>query len=223
MTPKPLPEEERAGAYLLQAARKINVKADEKQLKLPADYTFPRSALSPGKVIFSHKRHVSMGTEACTNCHPKTYPMLSPGPSDKSFHTEKMYGCSVCHDGVRTFSTDSECKLCHGQKPSGKPAVPDDFLIPSGSNGVGPVRITHAKHMAVSGSKCLDCHPRPFLMTKPGSTFGKIKDFTKRMAEGHQCARCHNGKAAFAMYADCTRCHVSIGRKRAEALAPRGL
>ena len=211
MSPKPRPDEERAGAFLLAAVRKIDVTNGDMGLKLPPDYKFRQSGLSPGKVVFSHDRHVARGAEACTNCHPKIYPMIRPGPSRKSFHASRMYGCATCHDGVRAFSTDRECAYCHGPRPDGKPSVPKDFLIPSGSNGIASVRFSHARHMVDNGSRCSDCHPRPFEMTKPGSTFRKIGDFTKRMELGHQCVKCHNGKNAFAVSADCTRCHLRKG------------
>ncbi|MCL5104594.1 MAG: Ni/Fe-hydrogenase cytochrome b subunit [Armatimonadetes bacterium] len=207
MTPKPRPEEEQASAFLQAAVRKINVNGDS-QLKLPVDYAFSQSALSPGKVVFSHERHVALGEEACTNCHPRIYPMISPGFSRKSFHTEKMYGCVRCHDGVRTFSTDRECAICHGHKPSGRPALPENFLITSGSNGIGSVWFSHGRHMLKLGSRCSDCHPRPFEMTRAGMTLIKISNVAKRMELGHHCAKCHDGKKAFSISKDCTLCHI---------------
>lgn len=208
MTPKSLPDDQQTTAFLQATMRKIEVKGGDAGLRLPADYSFPRSSLSPGQVVFSHNRHVNFGAEACTNCHPSVYPMMRPSASQESFHENRMYGCATCHDGVRTFSVDRECALCHGQKPGGEPRVPEDFLIPSMSNGVGPVRFSHTKHMASRDVRCSDCHPRPCRMAEPGSSFKGIRDLEKRMEEGHLCAKCHNGEKAPALSGDCALCHV---------------
>lgn len=212
LRPKPGPEEEQAGVFLQEAMHKLSVGTTSAGLKLPADYTFSQSPLSPGRVVFSHKRHVTRSAGACRKCHPGLYPMTIPGKSRKSFHEGPMYGCVKCHDGVRAFSADRQCSLCHGRGPGGRPAMPQDFLIPSGSNAIRPVRFSHRKHMLSTGSRCVDCHPRPFEMTKPGSTFADIPSFAERMAQGHhQCSKCHNGTKAFSVPSDCTRCHLPAG------------
>lgn len=83
-------------------------------LRLPADYTFPKNSLSPGKVVFSHTRHVQLGSQACTNCHPDLYPMSRPTKKIGKFHgTARMHGCAACHDGKSAFSVDRDCAGCH--------------------------------------------------------------------------------------------------------------
>ncbi len=219
MQPKPHPEDEQASLFLSAAVRKIDVNNGEAKLKLPPEYAFPMSSLSPGKVVFSHERHVAWGAEACTNCHPRIYPMISPGASQKSFHTERMYGCVKCHDGVRTFSADRECAICHGKRSGGKPSMPENFIIASGSNGIGSVRFSHDRHMKKFGARCLDCHPKPFEMTKSGLTLKKVATVEKRMELGHQCSKCHDGKNAFSISTDCMNCHLPKNSEGAIAAA----
>lgn len=209
MSPKPNPEEEQAAAYLAVTARKLPVDdARARQLKLPEDYKFEKSDLSPGAVVFSHDRHVAHGAEACTNCHPKLYPMTRPD-GKTPFHTsERMYGCAGCHDGIRAFSTDRECGMCHGGDKE-FPSVPEDFIIPSRSNGVGSVPLSHRQHVIEARARCTDCHPQPFDMVAPGASFGKITDLNERMELGHGCVKCHDGVKSFSITGDCTRCHSS--------------
>lgn len=210
-SPKPRPEDERASAFLASSTRKLDLADRTTDLKLPGEYTFKMGSLSSGKVIFSHKRHVAHGDEACTNCHPKLYPMQRPGSDAAKFHgNERMYGCASCHNGMRAFDVERECALCHGGD-GGKVAVPDDFLIASHSNGVGPVEFSPKSHVLRALAKCSDCHPKPYEMAAPGTTFGKIRDLSKRMERGHACAKCHDGHKTFSVGPDCTRCHIERG------------
>jgi c(7)-type cytochrome triheme protein len=203
-------EDETASVFLTQFPRKLAVSnAEGAALRLPPDYNFRSENLSPGAVTFSHTRHVARGSEACTNCHPKLYPMRRPGRQKANFHIDRrMYGCEACHNGVRAFSVDRECGLCHGQRPNGKPAVPVDFRIPSRTNGIGPVNFSHKRHTLDAGSRCSDCHPKPYGMSQPGATFASISALDTRMAKGHECQKCHNGLKAFAISTDCKRCHA---------------
>ncbi|MBI2842285.1 MAG: Ni/Fe-hydrogenase cytochrome b subunit [Armatimonadetes bacterium] len=208
VTPKPPAEDELSAAFPAGASRKLDMAEHQVGLKLPHDYAFPKGELSPGKVIFSHDRHVAHGDEACTNCHPKLYPMSSPKDGTAKFHSdERMYGCARCHDGIRAFAVGRECALCHGGD-EGKPSLPEDFVIASRSSGVGSVRFSHKNHVLKAFSKCSDCHPRPYEMVAPGTTFGKIDDLSKRMEKGHECAKCHDSRKAFGISADCTKCHA---------------
>ena len=210
MARRPHPDGDQATGFLAAASRKLELEGKSNELKLPPDYVFPQEALSPGPVSFSHDRHVVRGAEACTNCHPKLYPMARPGTARGNFHNRRMYGCASCHDGIRAFAVDRECALCHGRE-RGVPSVPEDFVIPAGSNGVGSVSFSHRRHVLRARAKCSDCHPRPYEMVKPGSTFGKIRDLGKRMEHGHRCEKCHDERKAFGISADCTRCHQERG------------
>lgn len=207
VSPKPNPAEDQASDFLAATARKLPISVATDQLRLPPNYIFEQKSLSPGAVVFNHQRHVGHGAEACTNCHPRLYPMARPGSTKASFHSnERMYGCANCHDGIRAFSIDRECGLCHGGD-KGKPRVPEDFVIPSQSNGVGSVPLSHRQHVLEARARCSDCHPNPFDMVKPGVSFGRIKDLNERMRLGHGCTKCHNGTNAFSITGDCTRCH----------------
>lgn len=55
-----------------------------------------------------------------------------------------------------------------------------------------------------AGLTCKDCHnPEVF----PKMRKGAVKITMQEMYAGKYCGRCHNGKRAFAIYDNCTRCH----------------
>lgn len=66
----------------------------------------------------------------------------------------------------------------------------------------GSVTFSHDLHVADVGLSCTQCHDRPYVT--------KQKDKRVTMAEmrkGKSCGACHNEKKAFAVKADCNRCH----------------
>ena len=90
------------------------------QAKPPADMTFEGAKDSPGKVTFSHEKHVKEGLK-CTSCHVKIFKMKK-GTSG-ALTMEKMKAgeqCGACHtgkpvEGKTTFSVSeaSNCDKCH--------------------------------------------------------------------------------------------------------------
>ncbi len=85
--------------------------------KLPADYTFPQSDQSPGKVTFRHSSHVDEAKPMCTRCHPTIWKILEKGKPAKPTamkHREFERGklCGTCHNDKTAFGL-TECDTCH--------------------------------------------------------------------------------------------------------------
>ena len=64
---------------------------------------------------------------------------------------------------------------------------------------VGKVEFSHSFH----GAGCNNCHPKLFIK-KNNSNHVTMK----AMEKGKSCGGCHNGKKAFTVTANCTRCHA---------------
>jgi c(7)-type cytochrome triheme protein len=80
-------------------------------------------------------------------------------------------------------------------------AVPTGGIITLKNSG-GDVVFNHAQHSSVVGQKCTACHDKLFTNVK------KHKKVTmKEMQKGKSCGACHNGKTAFSVKGDCSRCH----------------
>ncbi len=61
-----------------------------------------------------------------------------------------------------------------------------------------------------AGLTCSDCHnPEVFPKMKQGT----IKITMSDLYAGKYCGRCHNGKKAFEIKDNCTRCHHKAGAK----------
>ena len=86
-------------------------------LSLPADFTFPTAAESPGAVVFSHGDHVDTSAPNCAICHDKSWSLVSPGqPLTGSITHDRVHGkelCGACHDGERAFGVADDCSGCH--------------------------------------------------------------------------------------------------------------
>jgi c(7)-type cytochrome triheme protein len=90
------------------------------QMKTPADMTFEGGKESPGKVTFSHEKHVAAGNK-CTSCHVKVFKMKKgqTGP----LTMEKMKAgeqCGACHNGKPmegktpfAVADTANCEKCH--------------------------------------------------------------------------------------------------------------
>jgi len=91
------------------------------QVKSPADMTFEGAKDSPGKVTFSHEKHVKEGLK-CTSCHVKVFKMKKgqTGP----LTMEKMKAgeqCGACHNGKTVVegktpfavADQGKCEKCH--------------------------------------------------------------------------------------------------------------
>lgn len=61
-----------------------------------------------------------------------------------------------------------------------------------------------------AGLTCSDCHnPNMFPKMKRGT----VKITMNDLYAGKYCGRCHNGKKAFLIKSNCTRCHHKAARK----------
>ncbi len=144
-----------------------------------------------GKVIFSHKKHLSKksqrGTPAfsCGTCH-------TAGKSKKHYTMADMYkgqSCGACHNGKQAFDAH-ECSKCHQVKE-----------VVYQVKETGPTHFSHKQHLA-KVKDCSACHTKLY---KTG------KNPTVTMAEmnkGKSCGACHNGKRAFGVD-KCSKCHRS--------------
>lgn len=86
--------------------------------KLPADYTFPQTGDSPGKVTFRHGSHVDEAKPNCLACHPRPFKILEKGKSAEKLEWkhgvfEKGKLCGKCHDGKLAFAMTDSCDSCH--------------------------------------------------------------------------------------------------------------
>ena len=90
------------------------------QVKPPADMTLEGAKDSPGKVTFSHEKHMKEGLK-CTSCHVKVFKMkkgqTGPLTMDKMKAGEQ---CGACHtgkpmEGKTPFAVadTANCEKCH--------------------------------------------------------------------------------------------------------------
>jgi len=114
----------RMGAFSLTISFALGLMAASPglaQVKPPADMTFDGAKDSPGKVTFSHEKHMKEGLK-CISCHVKIFKMKKgqTGP----FTMEKMKAgeqCGACHDGktvvegkaLFSVSDQAKCEKCH--------------------------------------------------------------------------------------------------------------
>ena len=73
--------------------------------------------------------------------------------------------------------------------------------IPIKNKG-GEVLFRHGLHVDDAGIACQACHPDPFLSVKQH----KMATM-KEMQQGKSCGACHDGKKAFSVKGDCSKCH----------------
>lgn len=68
-----------------------------------------------GKVIFVGKTHADRGL-MCRDCHPKIFPMKTPGAKESAkitLESHKSGYCFICHDGNKVFAASGNCSRCH--------------------------------------------------------------------------------------------------------------
>jgi c(7)-type cytochrome triheme protein len=61
---------------------------------------------------------------------------------------------------------------------------------------------SHAAHVEGMGQKCQECHPKLYTNAKQHKAVTM-----KAMQKGKSCGACHDGKKAFSVKSDCTKCH----------------
>jgi c(7)-type cytochrome triheme protein len=109
-----------AGAVAAQPPLVAPVVAHD--LKLPAAYTFPPAADSPGPVVFDHETHVAAlegeeGRPVCARCHESLFRLGAAGtPVAGALSQERIHEgdlCASCHDGEHAFAVADDCANCH--------------------------------------------------------------------------------------------------------------
>jgi c(7)-type cytochrome triheme protein len=150
-------------------------------------------------VVFSHELHLKKYNNNCRICHDAIFNLRN-----KKHYTmaemEKTKSCGACHSGMKAFSVASEkdCSRCHAGKPRD---------IQYAVKGLGTATFSHAVHIVKTGGACKGCHNGKVIT-------GKEKAVTMaEMEKGRTCGSCHNGKRAFAVTANCDRCHKGLKPK----------
>jgi c(7)-type cytochrome triheme protein len=69
-------------------------------------------------------------------------------------------------------------------------------------NKGGAVLFSHDAHVAGMGLTCTQCHDKLYTNARQH----KIVSM-KEMQKSKSCGACHNGKTAFSVQGDCTKCH----------------
>lgn len=85
------------------------------QPKGPADFTFDQGKDSPGKVTFSHEKHLSKQLK-CTDCHTKIFKMKrGTTPDFTKVKMKQGQNCGTCHNGQKAFGVNDQasCVKCH--------------------------------------------------------------------------------------------------------------
>ncbi len=88
---------------------------------------------------------------------------------------------------------------------------PDDLIL-SVPNGSVKAVFSHKKHTQRERLRCIECHPKVFIM-KAGKNVIKGGDLTMaEMKKGKYCGNCHNGHKAFSVDSidSCKRCHPKL-------------
>lgn len=137
-----------------------------------------------GRTIFSHTAHNTLFK--CTDCHNGIF---IPGKTSKRHsmaEMEKGKSCGACHDGKTAFGVKDACVKCH--------------IVKTIQFRPGSAVFPHDTHIAAYG--CKDCHPTLFT---PGA--GNKRFTMAEMEKGESCGACHDGKTAFGVAGDCSKCH----------------
>jgi len=85
---------------------------------------------------------------------------------------------------------------------------PDDIAM-TAPGSTTPAVFSHKKHTQRERLRCIECHPKVFIM-KVGKNVVKKGQLTMaEMKKGKYCGNCHNGHKAFSVtdIASCKRCH----------------
>lgn len=147
-----------------------------------------RDVLLPHDARFPHVKHLEFQT--CSDCHNGLF--LS-GPGNRRWTMTQMEegnSCGACHDGSSAFTVKGSCDRCHTSTV--------DVAFAVRQTGVTP--FSHGAHTPLHG--CSDCHNGIF------GAGASAKRYTMAdMEKGASCGACHDGKSAFAVKDNCTKCH----------------
>lgn len=149
-------------------------------------------------VVFDHGFHLGKYNNNCKVCHDAIF-NLKQRKHFTMAEMEKTRSCGACHTGVKAFSVSSEkdCVRCHKGAPKD---------VSYAIKGLSSAVFSHSFHLAKTGNACKACHN--------GKVITKGKSVTMaEMEKGQTCGSCHNGKRAFAVTANCERCHKGLKPK----------
>lgn len=62
---------------------------------------------------------------------------------------------------------------------------------------------SHERHVAEIGLQCTDCHDALYTTREAGKRVTMAQ-----MRQGQSCGACHDGKVAFDVKGNCSRCHL---------------
>lgn len=137
---------------------------------------------------FPHVKHLEANT--CGDCHND---LFKAGPGNRRWTMPQMEqgnSCGACHDGTSAFSVRGKCGACHRETV--------EVAIPVKQTGI--TRFSHSSHTALYS--CVDCHNA---VVGAGVTARRVT--MAAMEKGESCGACHDGKVAFTVRENCTRCH----------------
>lgn len=86
--------------------------------------------------------------------------------------------------------------------------IPEDIAMTSPENSTIAV-FSHNKHTQREKLRCIECHPKVFIMKVGKSVVKKGHLTMAEMKKGKYCGNCHNGSKAFSVTSieHCKRCH----------------
>ena len=160
----------------------------------PRDVVFKAKGVQDA--IFSHNVHIAKTGGKCKSCHNGK--IIIPGQKNiTKAQMEQGVKCGVCHNGKgkNPFAVSANCGRCHkGMNPK-----EITFAIPG--KKATPAIFSHKIHLGMD-YKCNVCHTKlfPFKPTPLQITMSA-------MESGKGCGACHNGKDAFTVAGECTKCH----------------
>lgn len=86
--------------------------------------------------------------------------------------------------------------------------IPEDIAMKSPENSTVAV-FSHNKHTQREKLRCIECHPKVFIMKVGKSVVKKGHLTMAEMKKGKYCGNCHDGSKAFSVTSieHCKRCH----------------
>ena len=158
----------------------------------PRDIVFKAKGVQDAN--FSHTVHIAKLGGKCKSCHNgKT---VIPGQYNVTMaQMEQGKMCGVCHNGKGAFTVAANCGRCH----TGMDPKEITFAIPG--KKATPAIFSHKLHLDMD-FKCSVCHTRLFPFKA-----GQAHNTMAAMDSGKSCGACHNGKDAFTVTGECTKCH----------------
>lgn len=158
--------------------------------KLPAHYP-PYVIDRDFNLGFGHKQHAAVPCEACHA--PDTKKTFAPHERCTTCHAKTMDKCGGCHPAASGAPQPPELKALH--------------------DTVGAT-FSHPAHAArgAKGKDCATCHA-PIRTTDD-------TELPRPTVKDCSLAGCHDGKAAFATTAACTRCHDRAPDERYSVFRP---